>query len=217
MLQKHQNRLKASLPTFTVIITLYILSRLIPQSEIERVITNAGPFAPLVFILVSLTSYIIAPLSGTPIAFVGFHLFGSKVVLYITISAFISFSTNFWIARKWGRPVVTKLAGDKALEKVDTFIMGKGYLTIFILRLFLGTYHDFISYASGLTHLKYIPYLIASTLGIVPAYFIWFHLAEQSTDALAFIAHTVILAFVFIGAFALWKKYQSKKKQPLEV
>lgn len=217
MLHKHRNRLKAALPTVTIIIALYVLSRLVPQSEIERVVTQAGAFAPLAFILVSLTSYIIAPLSGTPIAFVGFHLFGSTVVLYITISAFFSFSINFWIARKWGKPVVTRLAGEDALKKVDKFITGKGYLTIFILRLFLGTYHDFISYASGLTNMRYLPYLVASTLGIIPGYFIWFQLAQRSSDALTFTAHTVVLALILVGSFAFWKKYKSNKKQPLEV
>src|SRR3989344_2989591 len=101
-LNKYKGKFKAILPTIVIIFVLYILSRIIPPNEVERIVVAAGPFAPLVYIIISLLTYIIAPLSGTPIAFIGFHLFGSSVVLLHTISAFISFSVNFWIARKWG-------------------------------------------------------------------------------------------------------------------
>ena len=99
------------LPTVLVILAVYFLSRSISQDEIRIFVSQFGPYAPIIFILVTLPAYILAPLSGSPMLYAGYYIFGQKVILYSTIAAFISFAVNFWIARKWGRPIVEKLVG----------------------------------------------------------------------------------------------------------
>jgi len=211
LLNKHRNKAKVFLPALLLFLVLYLLSRLIPAEEIERIIIEAGPLAPIVYIFISLLTYIIAPLSGTPVAFVGFHIFGSDVVIFHTISAFISFSINFGIARIWGRGLVEKIAGKESTGKIDNFINKKGYLSLFIIRVFLATYHDFISYAYGLTNIKYFPYIIISTIGLIPGYIIWYWIAQQSSSALTFTIHTFVVCGVFIGIYWVWTKYFKRR------
>lgn len=209
MLLKNLNKVKPFIPTIIFIFILYILSRLIPQEEIEKFLMNAGIFAPMAFIGVTVLSHIIAPLSGTPATFVGFYLFGTQVVWMVYVASLVSVTTNFWIARKWGRGVVIKLAGVDSINKIDKYVTGKSYFYLFIVRVFLATYHDFISYAAGLTKMKFVLYFVVSALGLIPGMVIWFYLATHSEDALTFIIHTFVFAFIMIGIFALWQKRAS--------
>src|SRR3972149_2076543 len=48
------------------------------EEKVRTVVENAGIFAPVVYILASLVSYIIAPLSNIPVMAAGHYSFGSE-------------------------------------------------------------------------------------------------------------------------------------------
>lgn len=187
------------LGTAIVFLIIFLLSTTIPQEQIETFLKTTGVFAPIIFILFSLISYIIAPLSGTPILFVGYQLFGSSVVLLSTIATFISFTTNFWLARAYGRPLVTKLVGKHSMKNVDKLITNYGLVTLTIFRIFQGSIHDFVSYASGLTSIKFTPYLIISTLSLIPGTILWYWIAQKIKSPLFF----TLLSLVMSGGFSI--------------
>lgn len=181
----------------------YFVGRSIPEENIRQLINNAGPIAPVVFILLAFLTYILAPLSGTPILFVGFYAFGQKVIFYSAIAALIASITNFWIARRWGRAIVERLVDKEDLHKVDKFTQNYGLLALFISRIFLKGIHDIISYAAGLTTLKFSDYLIVSTIGMIPGVMLWYFLATLVDDPTSFTLITIIQIFIFSSLFGI--------------
>jgi len=78
----------------------------------------------------------------------------------------------FWIARKGGRPIVTKLLGDEWIENLDEWVTEHGKMGIFVTRLIPIIPFDLISYITGVTSLSFKDYFIATVLGVFPRMFI---------------------------------------------
>lgn len=195
---------KNSIPIFLAVflfVAFYILSIKISQDEIRSFLSGFGIMSPVVYILLVLLTHIFAPFSGTPFTFVGFLLFGQWAIIYITIARIISSFTNFLIAQKWGRPLVSRFIGEGSFNKIDKLAQNYGLGLLFILRVFEGGSEDYISYAAGLTKIKFIPYIIISLVGMIPGTILWYFLSKYASTPLEFTALTLGMGFVFSVIF----------------
>jgi uncharacterized membrane protein YdjX (TVP38/TMEM64 family) len=214
MIMKKINR-RDYLAIFSIIAiftALFLIGRLVPEQSLRMVIEKAGPWGVIVLIFSLWITNVIAPLSGSPFLFVGFYSYGQMSVVYAFIAAVIASITNFWIARIWGRNLVIKLAGEKNLEKIDSLTKDYGLQTLFIFRVFLKEFHDVISYAFGLTNLKFKPYFLISTLGMIPATFIWYLISLKIRDPLTFTTVSWIFAYFSLIVYFAWIKLRKRKK-----
>jgi uncharacterized membrane protein YdjX (TVP38/TMEM64 family) len=167
--------------------------------ELQRVIEEAGAFAPLAYIVLKTLTYVFAPLTSGPIQVVAGTLFGSVWlgVLYTLIGEVIGGSISFWLARRFGRPMVAKLVGRDGMAQVDDFVQNKlgGWQSLAIARVVLFSLWDFISYAVGLTKIKYVHYFWVSTLlGAIPTFlFVWLGDATLNDES------SVLWIYVLVG------------------
>lgn len=174
---------------------------------------SAGPWGVILLIFCLWITNVAAPLSGSPFLFAGFYLYGQMSVVYAFIAAVIASVTNFWIGRIWGRKVVEKLAGLDALEKIDGLTKDYGLQTLFVFRLFMKEFHDVISYAFGLTNLRFSQYFVVSTLGMIPATIIWYLISLKVTNAVSFTAISWIFAYASGAIYFCWVKFGRKWKK----
>lgn len=154
-------------------IILIVGIQAIGLDNIRSAIEQAGPLAPLLYILVKMLTYVFAPLSSGPIQLSAGILFGLwHGTFYTLIGEVIGGSISFWIARKLGRPIVKRLVGEDGLRRVDSFYETVGeWRSLLYARLFLFSIYDFISYAAGFTRLKFSTYVIISTVvGFIPTF-----------------------------------------------
>lgn len=183
--------------------TLYIASVSIPQEKVRQILVSHGPLGPLVFVFLMLLTHIFSPISSSPFLFAGFYAFGENVVLLMTAAGILAAVTNFWIARVWGRGFVARLVGQGGMGKIDKFTKNYGLWTIFFLRVFLGGLHDFISYAAGLTKIRFVPYFLISVAGTVPGTLVWYMIARKIESPVNFTIVTLLMVVVFSAVFAL--------------
>lgn len=163
----------AALSFVAITVGLTLAIQLIGLERIQTAVEQAGPLAPLLYILVRAATFIAAPLSSGPIQFAAGILFGLwPGTLYSLIGETLGGSANFWIARLLGRPVVRRLVGEGGMARIERFYHQSGEVwTLVYARLFLFAFYDFISYAAGLTPLKYRQYaLVTAVVGIVPTF-----------------------------------------------
>ena len=205
---------KTYLPIFFIVITfviLLIIGSIVPKESIRNIIEKAGPWGIVLLIFCLWVTNVVAPLSGSPFLFAGFYSYGQMSVVYAFIAAVIASITNFWIAKVWGRKIVTKLAGEENLDKLDNLTKDYGLQTLFIFRLFMKEFHDAISYAFGLTNLTFKSYFIVSTLGMIPATIIWYLISLKVNDPITFTTVSWVFAYVSGGVYLLWLKLKKKK------
>ena len=204
MVRKAIRRNISSIFILLAILTfLYFLTRVIPEENVRVLLKSAGIWAPLVFITLSLLTYIAAPISGTPLLFAGFYIFGVNVIFLTTIAVFISTITNFWISKIWGKSLVQKFVGKRGMEKIDRLTKSYGLTTLFALRLLGGSFHEFISYAAGLTSMRFSSYFAISTTVLIPGNILWYVIAQRAKSPVAFTALTLSMSAIFLLLFLL--------------
>jgi len=160
------------LATFFVII-LYLIMAFALQNigldNAQQFIQETGVLAPIVFIALCAFSLIIAPLSGSSLFVVGGTLFGKHNAFLLSyIATLIGCSANFWIARKFGRKVAQRFIGKANLDELDRFIdKFKKNRSILYIIIIMPLSQDIVSYAIGLTKIKYTHFLIALILSSI--------------------------------------------------
>lgn len=148
-----------------ILITLLALVILVVFFDIEAIrdqIAQAGPWAPLLFILLKASTIIIAPLSGGPLypligAFFGF----GPGLVYAIMGDIIGYTGAFFISRKFGYPIVRKFieSGERSLLPKIVKHVGTP-MGFFQACISLGFVPDLLSYGAGLSKLRY-PVFIA--------------------------------------------------------
>ncbi|MGF1676987.1 MAG: TVP38/TMEM64 family protein [Rivularia sp. (in: cyanobacteria)] len=163
------NLKKILLASFFVIILYLIMVfalRNIGLDNAQQFIKQTGVWSPIVFIVLCAISLILAPLSGSSLFVIGGTLFGKHNAFLLSyIATIIGCSANFWISRKFGRKVAQRFIGKANLDELDKFINRfKSNRSIFYIIIIMPLSQDIVSYAIGLTKIKYSHFLIALIL-----------------------------------------------------
>jgi uncharacterized membrane protein YdjX (TVP38/TMEM64 family) len=149
-----------------------LLIQAVGIERLRELIERGGATGALVYIAARAVTNIAAPLNGGALQFAAGAAFSfPEALLYSLIGEAIGGSVNFWIARRWGRPVVARFVGGAdGMTQVERFYRQFGSpVTLIFARIFLFPAYDFISYAVGLTRIKYWHYLVITVVvGVIP-------------------------------------------------
>lgn len=195
---------------FLLSLVLYFLGKQIPAVTIQNFVESTGAWGPVVFILAHSLSIIVAPISGLPFLVAGFYLFGEVTIVYMYLSANVGFVVNFYVAKKWGRAIVVKLIGHDSMARVDKLAREYGVFTLIFLRLLWGGIADYVSYAYGLTQMKFKTYITVSFLATIPGQLFWYYIASKTLTVEQFLLATYVLTFTGAGIF-LAGRYLARK------
>lgn len=188
---------------------------------IDQIRTNVAQFgiwAPLIILLLRLSSIVIPVLPGTAYAILSGTIFGfAQGLMVIAIADFIACTTNFFIARRYGRPVVQKLVGKRFMEKLDRW--SKKYLegNFFLLTgAMMSSFFDYICYGAGLSRMPWQRFMSALGLSIIlvkpPVVAVGAGIL-QGEKLLIGVSVVGVLAIAFISA---WTRRKAKQTADLE-
>lgn len=207
------------LKIITTIIFLYILLKailipLITSEGFKDFTASLGFFGYFIVVGYTVLSHVFAPLAGTPGVLLGVTVYGVKTGMFLLyVASLISATLNFWISKKFGRRLVTKLVGEKSMKEVDEFTSVEGKQVLIISRLFGFPIFEFISYAAGLTNISFREYFIitaiASIFTNVAAYLVFRNMNFQSETGIMIWIGSIIGAGIVFGFFI--KSYLKKK------
>lgn len=189
-----------------------ILSSLNLESVIAY-LREFGIYAALVSFLLMLLQSIIAPIPAFLITLSNAAIFGwAWGALLSWSSAMVGAALCFFIAQILGRDVVEKITSKKALEATDAFFERYGKHTIIVCRLLPFVSFDIISYAAGLTSMRFWSFFIATGIGQLPATLVYSYFGQNLTGGGKMIFLTLVMVFALsIVIFIAKKIYESKK------
>lgn len=175
--------------TFSLIATLIVIyfvlvnTNLVELFENVELLTvkaqNLGFFGPLLLIALMTLAIVFSPLPSAPIALAAGALYGhSYGTIYIVVGAELGAIIAFLIARIAGHELASQYLGSK-------FSLGRfgsqNALTsiVFISRLIPFMSFDLVSYAAGLTPIKFWRFASATLLGLIPVSFALAHMGGE--------------------------------------
>lgn len=192
-----------------------ILIPLIISEGFKEFTAGLGFFGYFIVIGYTVLSHVFAPLAGTPGVLLGVTIYGIKTGMFLLyLASLISATINFWISRKFGRKLVTKLVGEKSMKEVDEFTSVEGRHVLLLSRIFGFPIFEFISYAAGLTNVSFKDYFfitaVASIFTNIAAYFVFKNIDFQSEAGIMIWIGSIAGAGIIFGF--LIKAYLKKKR-----
>ncbi len=192
---KNRTKLKLALllfmaALFAITVTVWDLRSLIAPERIRGVLESAGPFAPVLYMLIMAAAVVISPIPSLPLDIAAGMFFGPvKGTLYSLIGATGGAAASFSIARYLGREFVERrISGhimfcrscsDKLMTRVVLFS-----------RLLPFVSFDVVSYGAGLTNMSLGRFTAATFAGMIPLTFAYNYFGAR----LAF-GNTTVLVF----------------------
>jgi uncharacterized membrane protein YdjX (TVP38/TMEM64 family) len=154
----------------------------INREQIRSWVEAAGVWGPLLIVVLMSVAIVASPLPSAPVALAAGAAYGDiGGTLLVALGAEIGAIAAFLIARKLGRSVLQKWLG----ERIDAGLLGSQNaltLLVFTSRLLPFVSFDMISYAAGLSAIRFWRFAIATLAGIVPASFILAHLGREAMN-----------------------------------
>ena len=169
------NKLKSFIGLL-IILVLFILSSYFARNNIDFIKNLIGNdfLGILIYILITITAIIIAPISMMPLIPVASNLWGwfyAGIFTFVgwTIGAFIV----FFISRKYGVGLIKRFVSLKKLNEFESKIPKENlFIDILLLRMIIPV--DILSYALGLfTKVNFKTYALATMIGIIPFTFVF--------------------------------------------
>lgn len=174
------------------------------RERLQRVLDGAGTLAPLVYVVLLVVQAVVAPLPAPALAIAGGYGFGVIEGFFLTwAGSLVGGVISFWISRRFGRGFV---AGSGPVERLDRFFEEHGTVLIFVLRLIPLVSFDAISYAAGLSSIRFRGFLLATAFGMAPGTFAFVYLGGSEPGpwtwaVLLGLAVLAAVAYVFQGRF----------------
>ncbi|MGV2831731.1 TVP38/TMEM64 family protein [Myxosarcina sp. GI1(2024)] len=158
--------IKFSATALAVILGIWFINRF-GVAKIRANVEQLGIWGFLAVGGLRLTSVIIPALPGTAYSVLAGGLFGFMPgLITICLADIISCSLSFYLSRRYGRSLIIKLVGDRALSRLDRLSQRNLENNFFLMTAFLMTgLFDFVSYGVGLTRTpwqNFIPALLIS-------------------------------------------------------
>lgn len=180
-------------------------------------ILSFGMLAPVASLFLMVLQAIAAPLPSFLITFANGLAFGVFWGWMLSLAGHVLAAVVcFGISRSLGRVPVEVLVGKAGLESADRWFARWGMYAVFAGRLVPGISFDVISYAAGLTKMRFSGFVVATALGIAPQTFLYSFLGRQAPEYMGlFLVTSAMVIAGFVGYVVYRRKKQRRPKRDL--
>ena len=165
------------LVTIVVSIPLYIwffhgeiISRWKSVDDIVAFLEHYETESIIVYIVLQIIQVIISVLPGQIFQMAAGYLYGFwAALLFAMTGAIIGTAISFMIAKVLGRDFLHILFGEERISYyVERLNSKRMYTLVFLIYLIPGIPKDMVSYASGISEIRFKPFIILSSIGRIP-------------------------------------------------
>ena len=125
----------------------------------------------LLIIGIQVIQVVVFVLPGQPIQFAASYMFGvGRGYLLSVIGAVIGTTISFYLAKLLGSEAMHLFFDEEKIKDYQRRLnSGRGLLITFFIYLIPGVPKDLVSYAAGISEMRFRPFLLAATIGRSPA------------------------------------------------
>ncbi len=185
-------------------------------NAVAKQISSYGAGAAFVSFLLMILQSLAAPIPAFLITFANAAVFGwwQGAILSWT-SAMVGATVCFYIARALGRDAVAHFVTGGALKTIDQFFEKYGSNTILICRLLPFMSFDYVSYAAGLTGMKFRDFIIATGVGQLPATIVYSYVGGMLTGSAQMVMTALLILFALAALVFLIRQVYTARNPKL--
>lgn len=203
----------------TIILIITLSSYFSPQikdlftpSNIRQFLLSLGFWGYFVFIALIIIS-VPTPAPSTPIILAGGYVYGTWAgVLLALIAGALGGTIAFYLARWYGKPLISRLVDNHHLVHFNHLFKKRGESIAFISFAVPIFPSDVLTFLLGLTSIGYWRFMAIMNVAHIPRYFI---IAILGNDFFAGITMRTIIVFAFAIVFVLIAIFRERLKKML--
>ena len=158
-------------PLYIFVFQRGLISRFDSFDEVVGFLRHYKQYSVPVYLAAEILQIMIFILPGQVFQFAAGYLFGFLPGLFYTfIGAVLGESITFYVARILGSDAIHMMLGEeKSMHYKELLSSRKAYIITFMLYLIPGLPKDAICYAAGVSGIRFLPFLMISVAGRMPA------------------------------------------------
>ncbi len=189
------------------LVSLPLISFFSEPDRVTDFIEGAGPWGPVVFVLVQIGQVFAAPIPGQVTGFVGGYLFGTFLGTgYAAIGGTIGCTLVFVLSRRLGRPFVERFVRREILQRFDFITEAHGVLALLVIFLVPIFPDDLICYLAGLTRIPLRRLILVAMIGRIPGYAVFSATGAGVAESNAVLVGVLVGVAVVAVGLALWQR-----------
>ena len=140
-------------------------------SRVIEYLQQNSKTAFLIIIALQIIQVVVCVLPGQPIQFAASYMFGvGWGYLLSVIGAVIGTIISFYLAKLLGSDAMHLFFGEERVKDYQRRLnSGRGLLIAFLIYLIPGVPKDLVSYAAGISEMRFRPFVLVATFGRSPA------------------------------------------------
>jgi uncharacterized membrane protein YdjX (TVP38/TMEM64 family) len=150
---------------------------------VRAYVLSYGAWAPVISLALMVLQAIIAPIPSFALSIANAAIFG---MLWGTILSLagrsIAATLCFYLARALGQNAVEALVGKQAAHRSDVWLEQWGMQAVLLTRLIPFFSFDLVSYAAGLSRLRFDKFMLATVIGETPGAIIYSWIGAQAPE-----------------------------------
>lgn len=161
----------------------YFLVRNISIEQIKNWVLINNKWAAIIYII----TFIILPIFFFPVPVIvvaGGSLFGLvKGSIYTFMAVIVNTTIMYFLGRFLFKDFVNSFVENHVSEKIKNALFSKNQkvlsLVSFIIRLSPIFSYNLVNYISGITEIKFIPYILTTIIGVLPGIIVFINIGEN--------------------------------------
>lgn len=204
--EKRMNYIKISV-IIAIAVASFFVVRNISLEEIKTWVLGHGAWAAVIYI----ATFVVLPIFFFPVPVIvlaGGTIFGLfKGTLYTMIGVLINTPIMYFIGRFLLKDFVHNFVNNHMSEKLRNALKSTNQkvlaLVLFIIRLSPIFSYNLVNYISGVTEIKFLPYILTTIAGVLPGVIVFINIGENVLNVGSkefFISLSFLLVLVIISA-----------------
>jgi uncharacterized membrane protein YdjX (TVP38/TMEM64 family) len=179
------------------------------QKAVSEYLQSFGAWGPAVLFVLMVAQVFVAIIPGHALMVTAGYAYGTTGLLVIILSTILGSEIAFFIARRYGRKLIYRLASAKIIERWDNMARNQGilfYFFAFVLPIFPS---DLMCYVAGLGTIPARRFLVSNICGrsVVAVSITLIGMYGLNPPVWFWLVAAVGLACLFIG----WMVFKSRK------
>lgn len=204
--EKKMNYIKIAVIIAIAVASIFVV-RKISLEEIKTWVLSHGAWAAVIYI----ATFVVLPIFFFPVPVIvlaGGTIFGLfKGTLYTMIGVLINTPIMYFIGRFLLKDFVHNFVNNHMSEKLRNALQSTNQkvlaLVLFIIRLSPIFSYNLVNYISGVTEIKFLPYILTTIAGVLPGVIVFINIGENVLNVGSkefFISLSFLLVLVIISA-----------------
>lgn len=176
----------------------------------KSLILKYGKYSSLFYVIIYSLKPIVLVIPASVLSIMAGNVFGSFTAFALSmVSCFFAATLAFFIAKFLGESFVSKILKGKKIE-INSDILQHGFIIILLMRLSVIFAYDPLSFACGLTKMKYKDFILGTILGVIPEMATYSFIGDSINNpfSIKFILPIGMTIMIALSSYFIYKKFK---------